>query len=91
MKKALTAASAQDRIVAPRLGTLTGAKGAEVPIDFSFLTAGSVFFDAVCLPGGPTNIETLKIHDKALPFVKGASLPCKAMAAPDGGIDLIFS
>jgi catalase len=89
MKKALTAAGAQAKIVAPRLGKVKGAKGAEVPIDFSFLTAGSVLFDAVYIPGGTTSIETLKMHDKALQFVKEAYLHCKAIAATDAGIDLI--
>ena len=38
MKKAVTAAGADAKVVAPRLGLLKGAKGAQVNVDFSFLT-----------------------------------------------------
>ena len=89
MKKALTAAGAQAKVVAPRLGFLRGAKGAEVKIDFSFLTAGSVLFDAVYLPGGEQSVEILKGDPKALLFVKEAYLHCKAIAAADAGIELL--
>ena len=52
MKKALTAAGAMAKIVAPRGGTLSGTRGIKVPVDFSLLTVGSVLFDAVFVPGG---------------------------------------
>ena len=52
VKKALTDAGAQVKVVAPRLGVLTGAGGEEIKIDFSLLTAASVLFDAVYVPGG---------------------------------------
>src|SRR5687767_6006126 len=44
MQKALTAAGANAKIIAPRLGSLKTAKGGTVKIDFSLLTAGSVLF-----------------------------------------------
>ncbi|HEX7109974.1 MAG TPA: catalase [Aestuariivirga sp.] len=89
MKKALTAAGAQAKVVAPRLGVLKGVKGAQVHIDFSFLTAGSVLFDAVYLPGGEASVEILKGNAKALLFVKEAYLHCKTIAATDAGIELL--
>ena len=70
MKKALVAAGAQAKVVAPRLGSLKGQKGAAVNIDFSLLTAGSVLFDAVYIPGGEESVEILKGDAKALLFVK---------------------
>ncbi|MEP6887240.1 MAG: catalase [Nitrospirales bacterium] len=91
MKKALMAAGAQAKVVAPRLGTLKGAKGAQVTIDFSFLTAGSVLFDAVYIPGGPQSVEILKGDAKALLFVKEAYLHCKTIAATDAGIDVLVA
>ena len=89
MKKALTAAGAQAKVVAPRLGVLKGAKGAQVNIDFSFLTAGSVLFDAIYLPGGEASVEILKGDAKALLFVKESYLHCKTIAATDEGIELL--
>jgi catalase len=89
MKKALTAAGAQAKVVAPRLGTLKGAKGAQVTIDFSFLTAGSVLFDALYLPGGEQSVEILEGDAKALLFIKEAYLHCKPIAATDAGMDLL--
>lgn len=91
MKKALTAAGALTKVVAPRLGTLTGVKGTEVPIDFSFLTAGSVLFDALYLPGGEASVEILKGDAKALVFVQEAFLHCKTIAATDAGVQLLLA
>src|SRR5688572_13635889 len=91
MKKALTAAGAQAKVVAPRLGVLKGEKGEPVTIDFSFLTAGSVLFDAVYLPGGEQSVEILKGDAKALLFVNEAYLHCKTIAATDSGIELLSS
>lgn len=89
MKKALDEAGAQAKIVSPRLGVLKGKNGANETIDFSFLTAGSVLFDAVYIPGGSQSIGILKGNAKALIFVKEAYLHCKSIAATDEGIDLI--
>ena len=89
MKKALTAAGAQAKVVAPRLGSVNGIKGGQVAIDFSFLTAGSVLFDALYLPGGEQSVEILEGDAKALLFIKEAYLHCKPIAATDEGMDLL--
>jgi len=86
---ALVAAGAQAKVVAPRLGSLKGQKGAAVNIDFSLLTAGSVLFDAVYIPGGEESVAILKGDAKALLFVKEAYLHCKTIAATGEGIDLL--
>ena len=88
MKKALEAAGAQAKLVAPRLGMLQGESGAQVSVDFSFLTAGSVLFDAVFVPGGEASANILKGDAKALLFIKEAYLHCKTIAATDAGIGL---
>ena len=79
MKKALTDAGAQAKVVAPRLGTLKGANGEEVKIDFSFLTAASVLFDAVYVPGGEKSVAALKREADAIHFVNEAYKHCKAI------------
>jgi catalase len=89
MKQALSAAGAQAKVVAPRLGTLKSANGAEVSIDFSLLTAGSVLFDAVYVPGGEKSVEMLKGEGKALHFIHEAYKHCKAIAATGAGAELL--
>ena len=91
MKKALMAAGARAKVVAPRLGVLKGVKGADVNVDFSFLTAASVLFDAVYVPGGEKSVEILKGDAKAVLFVKEAYLHCKTIAATDAGIDVVLA
>lgn len=73
MKKALTAAGAQAKIVAPRLGFLTSDKGVQVKIDFSLLTTASVLFDAVYVPGGGESVAALKGDAEAINFINEAS------------------
>lgn len=89
MQQALTAAGAQAKVVAPRLGSLKSANGSQVHIDFSLLTASSVLFDAVYVPGGEQSIELLKGEGKALHFVQEAYKHCKAIAATGAGTELL--
>ena len=89
MKKALTDAGAQAKIVAPRLGSLKGSNGEEVKIDFSFLTAASVLFDAVYVPGGERSVAALKLEPDAVHFVNEAFKHCKALAATGAGVELL--
>lgn len=91
MTEALAAAGAQAKVVAPRLGTLAGSSGTQLSIDFSFLTAGSVLFDAVYIPGGEPCVEILKGDAKALLFVNEAYLHCKTIAATDAGVQLLLA
>jgi catalase len=89
MRQALTAAGATVKVVAPRLGALQSASGAPVQVDYSLLTASSVLFDAVYVPGGATSVATLRGEDKALHFVQEAYTHCKAMAATGAGTALL--
>jgi catalase len=89
MKKALTDAGAQAKFVAPRLGSLKSAKGADINADFSLLTASSVLFDAVYVPGGEKSVRALKEHVEAVEFVQEAYKHCKTIAANGAGAELI--
>jgi catalase len=88
IQKALKAAGAQSKIIAPRLGTLKTAQGHEVKIDCSFLTTGSVLFDAVFVPGGDQSLETLTAEPRAVEFVAEAYKHCKAIGATGKGLAL---
>jgi len=39
------------KLIAPHLGEVTTAAGKKIPVDFSLLTAASVLFDGVYVPG----------------------------------------
>jgi len=88
IQKALKAAGAQSKIIAPRLGSLKTAQGHDVKIDWSFLTAGSVLFDAVFVPGGDKSLEALTIEPRAVEFVAEAYKHCKAIGATGKGLAL---
>ncbi len=62
-----------------------------MPIDFSLLTAGSVLFDAVYLPGGDASVQILMGDAKALGFVQEGFLHCKTIAATDAGVRLLLA
>jgi len=89
MVKALTAAGARGKIVAPRLGYLKASEGGEFLIDFSLLTASSVLFDAVYVPGGEASVRALAAERDAVEFVTEAYRHCKAIAATGEGAQLI--
>ena len=89
MQRALTAAGAISKIVAPHGGTLEGAGGGEVPVDFSLLTVGSVLFDAVFIPGGAPSTRALAGDASAVLFVREAYKHCKAIAASGTGLAVL--
>jgi catalase len=89
MNKALLTAGAIPKTVAPRLGVVTGANGAQLKVDFSFLTASSVLFDAVYIPGGDASVSALTAQPEAYEFVAEAYKHCKAIAAVGAGVGLL--
>jgi catalase len=89
MKKALTNAGAQLKIVAAHAGSIRGTSGKSIPVDFSLLTVASVLFDAVYIPGGEGNIVLLTADSKAVEFVEEAYKHCKAIAATGMGVEFL--
>lgn len=89
MSNALLTAGAGTKIIAPRLGIVTGVNGTELKVDCSFLTGSSVLFDAVYVPGGDSSVEALKLKVEARDFVYEAYKHCKAIAASGAGVGLL--
>ena len=81
MKEALEAEGAKTEVIAPRLGTISGEDDTEIPVDQSLLTAASVFYDAVYVPGGTNSVGTLAEEPDAIHFLNEAFKHCKAIAA----------
>lgn len=89
MKKALEAAGAQTKIIAPHLGFIETANGKHIKADQSFLTSASVLFDAVYVAGGAKSAAILQGEPDAVHFVNEAYKHCKAIAATGAGAKLI--
>jgi putative intracellular protease/amidase len=91
MQDALREAGAAGKIVAKRIGILTGADGRERLIDHSLLTTSSVLFDAVYVPGGASSVAALCGDPDAVAFVAEAYEHGKAIAATGEGLDLLLA
>jgi catalase len=90
MKQALEAAGAKSTIIAPHLGNIATAKGKQINVDQSLLTAASVLFDAVYVPGGQKSVAALQKEPNAIHFINEAYKHCKAIAADGEGTKLLF-
>jgi catalase len=85
VKKALTAKGAVAEVIAPRLGNIVGDDKTEIPVDKSFLTAASVLYDAVYVPGG----ASLEDEPEAVHFLNEAYKHCKAIAADTDAVPVL--
>lgn len=89
IQDALTDAGAVVEIIAPKLGTVTAEDKTLVPIKHSFLTAASVFYDAVYVPGGTNSVATLEKTPEAIHFLNEAFRHCKAIAADTDALQVL--
>ncbi len=91
VKKALEAEGAVVEVIAPKLGDIKAADGSKVPVDQSLLTAASVLYDAVFVPGGEASATALKAEPDAIHFLNEAYKHCKAIAADSTAKPLLES
>ncbi|MGC1240102.1 MAG: catalase HPII [Chryseosolibacter sp.] len=78
---ALVAEGAIPEIIAPRLGFITAENNKKIAVKKSFLTAASVFYDAVYVPSGTNSVATLEAEANAVHFLNEAFKHCKTIAA----------
>ena len=88
MKQALQEAGASADVISKFKGMLQGTQG-EIEVDKTFLTSGSIMYDAVYVPGGRDSVEALKQQGDAIHFINEAFRHSKAIAATGEGVDLI--
>src|SRR5690606_38332052 len=91
VKKALEAEGAVVEVIAPKLGDIKANDGSKVPADQSLLTAASVLYDAVYVPGGEASATALKAEPDAIHFLNEAYKHCKAIAADESAKALLES
>src|SRR5207248_9430508 len=84
-RKALDEAGAQTKVVSLKSGKIRGWKfkdwGDDVPVDLTVDDAAEGDFDALLLPGGVMNPDTLRMHPEAVAFVKSFFRAGKPVAA----------
>jgi protease I len=83
--KALKAASAQVAVISPAGGQIQGMnheqKGDMLPVDHDLASVSADRFDALVLPGGVANPDTLRTNPHAVAFVKHFVQAGKPIAA----------
>ena len=76
-------------IIADHGGMITSADGESLKVGKTFLTTGSIMYDALYLPGGDESVRTLAMDGDALHFVNETFRHCKPIAATAQGIELL--
>jgi len=89
LRAALTREGARMEVVAKSLGPITCDDKSAVEADKSHLTAASVFYDAVFVPGGVASIATMMKQGDAIQFVQEAFRHCKTIGASGEGVQLL--
>ncbi len=89
IKNALLKEDASAFIIAPNLGSVLTEEDGAIAVDFSFLTAASVLFDAVYIPHG-LELTSLAESDEVQEFLNDAYKHCKVIAA-DGKATAVLS
>ncbi len=88
VKKTLCELDAVVKIIAPFHGFVKTAGGDEYPVCESLLTAASVVFDAVYVPGGGS-VQALMTRPEAVHFIAEAFKHCKTVGADSEGVELL--
>ncbi len=91
MKTALTRGGATVEIVAPLLGNISGVDGSSLHVDKTLISAASIMYDAVFVPGGDASVAALRQSGDAVHFVSEAFKHCKPIAAAGAGLDLLLA
>jgi protease I len=83
-RKALKQVGATTVLISPKAGQVTGmnhdVKADSFPVDMTLDQANPNDFDAVMLPGGALNADSLRMNPKALDFVRQMDSSGKPMA-----------
>jgi catalase len=89
VKAALEAAGAVVEVISPRQGYILSANDVQIPVHHSFLTAASVLYDAVYVPGGTNSVASIEAEADAVHFLNEAFKHCKAIAADSGAVQVL--
>ena len=87
--QALNGGGAHTDIISKYRGMLKSSSGEKLEVNQNYLTAASVMYDAVYVPGGKESIDTLKMQGDAIHFINEAFRHCKPLGATGEGVELL--
>lgn len=88
---ALKGAGVHAQIISKNLGMISSADGRQLEVNKNYVSAGSIMYDAVYVPGGRQSVDTLLNQGDSQHFVNEAFKHAKAIGASNEGIDLLAS
>ena len=91
MQKALQSEGAVVEVISTKLGYIVSEMNEEIKVDKSFLTAASVLYDAVYVPGGTNSVAAIEAEPDAIHFLNEAFKHCKAIAADVDALSVLKS
>ncbi len=91
VRMALEAQGAELELVSPKLGLVKSLEGHDVEATKNYLTASSVLYDAVFVPGGPASVATLELQGYAASFLRETYHHAKPIGALGEGVDLLVA
>lgn len=89
VKAALESKGAVVCIVAPRSNYVIAENDEHISVTESFLTAASVLYDAVYVPGGTNSVASVEADADAVHFLNQAFKHCKAIAADASAMQVL--
>jgi catalase len=89
VKSALSEAGASVDLIAKSFDPLDDGTDQTMIADKTFITSGSIMYDAVFVPGGAESVATLKMQGDAIHFINEAFKHCKPIAALGEGVELL--
>ena len=89
VKDALKDAGANSEIISRYLGLIKSNNGQEIEVDKNYISTASTQFDAVYIPGGRQNVDSLKKRGDVLHFLNESFKHCKAIAAIGESVELL--
>jgi len=89
VQAALVKAGAVTAVIAPHLGTITSEESGLIEVNESFLSAASVLYDAVYVPGGKASVSAVSSESNAIHFLNQAFKHCKAIAADTDALEVL--
>ncbi|MCF2487676.1 catalase [Dyadobacter sp. CY347] len=89
VKEALTSAGAVVEIISTRHNYIVTESDTKIAVDHTFLTAASVLYDAIYVPGGTNSVATIEAEADAVHFLNEAFKHCKPIAADLAAIQVL--
>lgn len=89
VKTALEDQGAKLDVVSQFLSPIKGKSGREFEVDKPYVSASSVLYDAVYIPGGQQSIDAMKQQGYVINFINEAFKHCKAIGASSEAVGLL--